>query len=415
MFRISNLIYLYFILLSFAPIVCFLDYSTVNQGFYKIYGATLLLISLALLIRKGVNNSRFDGLIVAALVVYAYYLGWDVILQQGTYARKGFVFDAFVNPFLHIACLIFVVDNYKIPESLIKLLVKIFIGTIMASFVVSLIQFVHDPFFFAPDELAAYARQMGAADDAFEVRRTSIFGYIGMLEVSQSFLPIMALVTAYYAKVKHKIPFVWLIMGLVVVFATNSRFVQVGFLMTLMPLLILGKSKWRTLLIISFATPIIVLVFVQVLVFTGFDIDSYIQNRILANSASTRLLAFEIFQKFFGKNPWFGSGVHLSNEVIVALAGRSSQIHVGYLAHLYSYGIIGSFFAFGFWFLIARRFYRTAKITQFWGSFIGMGVFLWANVTLVYYIIFTYGLMMSFLFDRYYLNKHYEEVSKENT
>ena len=414
MFRISNLIYLYFILLAFAPFVCFLDYATTDQGFYKIYGATLFLISLALLIRKGVNNSRFDRLIVAALLVYAYYLGWDIVLQQGTYARKGFAFDVFVNPYLHIASLIYVVDNYKIPESLINLLVKLFIGTIIASFVVSLIQFVHDPFFFTPDKLAAYARKMGAADDAFEVRRTSIFGYIGMLEVSQSFLPLVGLVTAYYAKVKHRIPFVWLVMGLVVVFATNSRFVQVGFLLTLMPLLILGKNKWRTFLVISFATPIIVLLFVQLLIVTGFDIDGYIQNRILANSASTRLLAFEIFQKFFGQNPWFGSGVHLSNEVIVALAGRSSQIHVGYLAHLYSYGIIGSFFAFGFWFLIARRFYKTAKITQFWGSFVGISIFLWANVTLVYYVIFTYGLMMSFLFDRYYWNKHYEETTKND-
>ena len=414
MFRISNLIYLYFILLSFAPIVCFLDYSTVDQGFYKIYGAILLLISFALLILKGANKSRFDVLVVAALVVYAYYLGWDIVLQQGTLARKGFVFDAFVNPYLHTACLIYVVDNYEVPESLIKTLIKIFIGTIVASFVVSLIQFGYDPFFFAPDELAVYSRQMGAINDAFEVRRTSIFGYIGMLEVSQSFLPLVAIVSAYYAKDKRKIPFLLLIMVLVVAFTTNSRYVQVGFLMTLMPLLILGKNKWRTFLIISLVTPLVVLLFVQVLVLTGFDIEGYVQNRILANSASTRLLAFEIFQKFFGRHPWFGSGVHLSSEVVVALAGRSSQIHVGYLAHLYSYGIIGSFLVFGFWGLIARRFYITGKRTQFWGSFIGIGIFLWTNVTLVYYVVFTYGLMMSFLFDRYYLNKHYEETTKED-
>ena len=175
-----------------------------------------------------------------------------------------------------------------------------------------------------------------------------------------------------------------------------------------------AKNKWRTALIIGVTVPVVLVLLAIGLSLVGFDVEGYVEQRLLANSASTRLLAFEIFQKFFGRNPWFGSGVHLSNEVIVALAGRSSQIHVGYLAHLYSYGIIGSFLVFGFWLLIFIRFRRTALRTAYWGSVVGILVFLWANVTLVTYQIFTYGIMMSFLFDRYYYHTYLFHAKKDS-
>jgi len=409
MFRLSNLIYLYFIALAFAPIVSFLDYETVNQGFYKIYGATLLIISFALLLSRGVNKSKIDILILAAAAVYFYYLAWDIVLNQGTLYRKGFVFDFFVNPYLHTICLIYVVDNYTVPKSLVKILINIFKGTVILAAGVSTIQFLHDSFFFTPDEIIAYTRQMGSFGNDFEIRRMSIFGYLGMLDVSLSFLPILGVLTAYYALEKKKIPYGYLVLGFIVVFANNSRYAQLGYFITWLPMLVLSKNKWRMLGTSLLIAPIAVGLFVLVLNLIGFDVQGYIQERVLADSATTRLLALEIFNKFFGRHPWFGSGVHLSNEVIVALAGRSSQIHVGYLAHLYSYGIIGSFLVFSFWLLILKRFYRTAKITAYWGSVVGILVFLWANVTLVTYQILTYGIMMSFLFNKYYLTKSHDE------
>lgn len=409
MFRITNIIYLYFIALAFSPIVCFLDYKTVDQGFFKLYGATMLLLSFVFLLRNGINRSKMDYIGLSALLVYVYYIVWDIVLVQGTLNRKGFVFDVFVNPYLHTVFLIYLVDNYKAPEGLIRNLITIFKGTVILAAIVSLIQFFHDSFFFTPDEFLAQARKMGAYGNSFEIRRTSIFGYLSALDVSMSFLPILGILTSYYALEKKKIPYLYLVLGFVVVFVNNSRYAQIGFFITLLPLLILSKNKLKTLVSAILSIPLVLGLFIGVLLLVGFDVEGYIQERVLADSASTRLLAVEIFNQFFGRNPWFGSGVHLSNEVIVALAGRSSQIHVGYLAHLYSYGIIGSFIVFTFWFLIAKRFYNTAIRTAYWGSLVGILVFLWANLTLVTYEVFTYGIMMSFLFDRYYLRKHYEE------
>ncbi len=414
MFRISNLVNLYFITLAIAPIICFLDYETVDQGFFKLYGATMLLLAILLLIRNGFSRSKLDIILFFALGVYLYNLAWDIILMQRTLERKGFVFDFFVNPYLHIAAFIYVIDNFKVSKDLVRLLIKVFIGTMLVASVVSFIQVVHDPFFFTPEKVIAYTRMMGAMYNDFEIRRVSIFGYLGNLEETISYLPLVAIVIAYFTLEKKKVPYLLLFLGFIVPFANNYRYAQLGYFITFLPLLIIGKSKLRTFLWITFFTILGGLLFVGILELMGFNLESYVRERLLSNSASTRLLAFEIFKKFFVRHPWFGSGVHLAEEVAVAIGGRSSQIHVGYLSHLYSYGIIGSAITFSFWFMIAKRFYRTAVRTQFWGSFAAILVFLWANVTQVYYQVFSLGLMMAFLFDRYYFTKWQDEITQSN-
>ncbi|TRX66358.1 O-antigen ligase family protein [Carboxylicivirga sp. M1479] len=408
MFKISNLIYLYFIALAFTPFVCFVDYKTVDQGFFKLYGATLLLLATALLIRKGVNKSKFDIILLFALGIYLFNLIWDITLQQRTLERKGFVFDFFVNPYVHITAFIYVIDNFKVPESLIKILTKIFIGTIIVSVLVSALQIVYDPFFFSPDEIVAYTRMMGAMYNDFEVRRVSIYGYIDNLSVTIAYLPIVGIVNSYYYLEKRKVLFVIVIIAILVPFANNYRYAQLGYFLTLIPFVALAKSKLRASIIIGVSLLFglgLLLLFLDAI---DFNIQSYIQERLMSDSASTRLLAFEMFAKFFGRHPWFGSGMHLTDELVTAIAGRSSQIHVGYLAHLFSYGIVGSLIAFTFWLMIARRFYKTAIRTGFWGSFIAIMVFLWANVTQVYYLIFSYGILMAFLFDKFYTQKYHE-------
>jgi len=108
--------------------------------------------------------------------------------------------------------------------------------------------------------------------------------------------------------------------------------------------------------------------------------------------------------------------VHLTEEIKEASkAVGSSQIHVGYLSHLVSFGIVGSFFMFGFWFLLAKKLYKSAKYTKYWGSFFAFLIYLWAQTTLVYYSIFFYGLIFAFVFDKYvkdnYSNKEFVSSS----
>ena len=138
------------------------------------------------------------------------------------------------------------------------------------------------------------------------------------------------------------------------------------------------------------------------------DIDSnkYVEDRILSKSADTRLLAVDLFLKYFPQKPMFGSGIHVDDNLRRELAGRSSQIHVGVLSHLYEFGIIGSLLFFLAWFFIAKKFYITAKTTGQYGIFIGFLCFLFANLTLVEYSMFYMGIIFLFIFNRYYSTRY---------
>jgi hypothetical protein len=412
--RLSSLIYLYFIVLACAPVVCLFDYYSVDQGFFKIYGSTLLLLGILLMLTKGFQGSRISALFVMAIIVYLYHITWDIVLDQGTYARKGFVFDFFTNPFLHIAFLIYVVDNYEVPESLIKTILKIIKYTVFLGFAVTVVQLLVNPFFLTPKGQIEEMIREGVATNSFELRRKSIFAFSNGIDVSLSLISILAIYVSYYAITERKISYLVILFGVVIAFANNSRYLQVAAFFPMMPLLALGKSKVRTFMIILLSVPLTLLVAVQVLELAGVDVQAYIEQRVLARSADTRLLAIEIFNRYFWDRPLFGTGVHMTKQIEVAIAGRSSQIHVGYLAHLVSYGIVGSVLEFGLWFAILKRFYETARRSAFWGSFIGMGMFLWANVTLVYYVLFVYGLMIAFLFDKYYADKAKIIIQDEN-
>lgn len=93
----------------------------------------------------------------------------------------------------------------------------------------------------------------------------------------------------------------------------------------------------------------------------------------------------------------------LTNQIEAASrAVGSSQIHVGYLSHLVSYGIIGSFLLFSFWFLLAKDLYRKAKLTKYYGPFFAFIIFLFTNLTLVDFNLFYPGIFIAFVFSEYY-------------
>jgi hypothetical protein len=72
---------------------------------------------------------------------------------------------------------------------------------------------------------------------------------------------------------------------------------------------------------------------------------------------------------------------------------------------------VGTFLTLWFWGLIAFRLWKVGRKTGFYGSFFGFLVFLWANVTLVYYWVFTFGLVLCYLFASYYDQKEEDQPS----
>ncbi len=408
-FKISFLSHWYFIALALAPIVCFIDYRTADQGFDRIYGSTILILAIVLLIARGWNHVLIRNYIPVGILLALFYTSWDVILWQDTIARKGVFYEFFLNHSLHAVAVLFVVDNLIFSKNLIQSLVKIMKGLIVLGAMVSLLQVVYNPFLFTPEKFQASMLHYHWENNPLLVRRLSIFGFSNINDIGVSFLPMLALVVGYEIKENNRIPILMLLLGFFISVVNNSRYIQLGFFIAAAPVLLYQGKVVRNFVIGMVGGVVMILLMALILQLIGYDINSYIQERLLDASGGTRLLALEIFARFFPENPFFGTGTHLTHEVFVALADRSSQIHVGYLAHLFSYGIVGTFLALLFWGLIALRLWKVGRRTGFYGSFFGFLVFLWANVSMVFYWVFTFGLALAYLFASYYDRKQIEE------
>jgi hypothetical protein len=206
-----------------------------------------------------------------------------------------------------------------------------------------------------------------------------------------------------------------------VAFVSKSRFIMVNyfFLFLLIPIykgFNLGVFVKYTLIVSVFS---VALYFGSKSV--GFDVDRIVQERILEKKSGgmikgnvgTRILAVKIFKDLFPKNPVFGKGkLHSFSkagsrdfELLNALRGRSSQIHVGYLSLFYYYGILGGvIFLFSMFFLF-RYTYRTGLLKNCWGPLFGVSQFLLTNITGVVLYLFIMGIMMSLIYNRYYLDQ----------
>ena len=88
----------------------------------------------------------------------------------------------------------------------------------------------------------------------------------------------------------------------------------------------------------------------------------------------------------------------------------SSHIHVGYLSHLTAFGLIGCFFLFGFWYLLIRNLFKTARYSHYWGSVFAFLAFLWSFTTMSQSSIFYYGIIWAFVFDKYYIERVQTEL-----
>lgn len=89
----------------------------------------------------------------------------------------------------------------------------------------------------------------------------------------------------------------------------------------------------------------------------GVDTNEIIEKRILEKqrvgienkSVGTKILAFQLFAELFPANPVFGVGSQITDELEDKLAGRSSQLHVGYLSLLYYKGLVDGCLFFFVW------------------------------------------------------------------
>lgn len=317
----------------------------------------------------------------------------------------------------------FILENIALKKAYFNRIIKYSKAILIIAIFVIIIQEVHDKNFLIRPDLTATKFDLTAST---EDRLGSIYTWVGANGVGYGFVPILIIVVEILARQKKKIG-LWIIFGIIFAILSKGRWVMINAFLVFFILIINKKEKLNKILKYSIIIPLIGIGTYVALNSVGINAKGIVENRILESgersdkkSASTRLLAINVFNKLYWKNAVFGVGNrkygmggtgHHNYELSKLLGGKSSQIHVGYLMLFYMYGFIGGSLFICFLFLITRKLYRDAKITTYWGPFLGFLGFAISNLTLVHFSVYEMGLLLALLTNQYYIKRHNEQLS----
>jgi len=337
-------------------------------------------------------------------IIYTFI--WSYL--NGEFAERGYrVFSK--NQYLHTFFILIVIHNFNFDDRFIIKTYSILKYTIIIAFLVSLIQVINPDFMNAEPVWARRDLDSDLLRGLYSERRVSIFGFIDPAEFGLSFMPLLSVLIGIQLFRKYNLYYLFLFLGGVSAFLTNTRYIMIAFILITLQILIAHRSRIRGIIKYGIIITISGFLMIQVLFMFGYDLNEWFNTRLLAEGSiqeTTRYKAIENFIQFFPQKPMFGFGRFTEEIIEASLAVGSSQIHVGYLAGLVLYGLVGGILLFGFWFFLARKLYRTAIYTGYWGSFFAFLIFLWANLTLVTFHIFFYGIIYALIFDKYFTYKH---------
>jgi hypothetical protein len=396
----------------FSPILSYITYGLMGKDSITYYFQVFVIFWGVIFIL--IKNIKIHlSLVYYFLIAYILYvITWSFF--NGLFAQKGLFNDKNLAN-ISILSIIIIIYNTKFTDKFIKNFLFLSKLTIILAVTASIIQVFNSNFLNVWERYNDFSPSVYNGD-TYTDRRTSIFGYINPNEIGLSFIPLLSVTVGLLYFNNDKKYFLFLIFGGIIAILSNSRYVIVGYI--IISLILLKSKNLKMSLIkyflISFALFIILM---QGLSYLGYDFNAWYENRLFAEGSiyeTTRYKAWGNFVKFFPENIFWGTGVNMTNEIEMASnAIGSSQVHVGYLAHLLSFGIIGSFLLFGFWFLLARKLYKNAKKTMYWGSFFAFSTFLWSNFTLVYYSIFFYGIIFAFVIDKYLIDREMRQIQNK--
>ncbi len=87
------------------------------------------------------------------------------------------------------------------------------------------------------------------------------------------------------------------------------------------------------------------------------------------------------------------------------LAGRSSQMHVGYVKLFYYYGLVGGLLYLTFLTSLLLRMWKIGRQCNYWGGFFAFLAFVIANFTLVRFDLFYCGLLLALVYTNHFYLK----------
>ena len=419
MIKLNKITYGFLYVMLFSPILAYILSGALGLRSIMFYFKVFTVLYGVFFLSVNPKKIRIPNFAILTLLFVGYLFIWTFF--NGDFERRGLFAILLNNIHLAIFFIIIIIYNTNFSKSFIQKTKKIFKITVLLAAIVSIIQIFDTNFlnawsYWNPERGATYL-----LGDIYTHRRSSIFGFIDQNSLGLSFIPLLAVLVGYMLYVKDKKYYIYLILGGLTALLSNSRYVMAGFLIITFIILVVQKVKITGFFKYAFVLFVIGFLLYQALFFFGYDFKSFYEKRLFPEGSlyeTTRYKAIENFLIFFPKTPIFGTGVHLTDEIREASRDvGSSQIHVGYLSYLVSYGIVGSIFLFGFWFILAKKLYRTAKFTGYWGSFFAYLTFFWAQATLVLPSIFFYGLIFALIFDKHFQDKYRENyyLNKKET
>lgn len=251
---------------------------------------------------------------------------------------------------------------------------------------------------------AYVGEDLHAEENMYTFRRISIFGFVHPGSLGLAFVPLLSVLVGYLLYTNNKYYIFYLFLGIMVAFLSNTRYIIIGSIIITLQIVAYNKSRIRGYTRYFIVFGILMLLALATLDYLGYDFKEWFKQRLMVEGniqGTTRYKAIGNFFRFFPQKPIFGTGTMTDEIKEASRAVGSSQIHVGYLAMLVYYGLVGCFFLFGSWFLLIKRLYKTARKTNYWGSFFGFVTFLWSFTTMNLAFILFSGIIFSMVFDKY--------------
>lgn len=400
----------YFYLLLMSPVLAYIYTAWLHfpDSIIRWYQMYILVAGIIFIIRYEIKHIPSYTWLILGYAIYR-----SVIVQ---FNYTGGIFGHFYVTTFYFATvfMIIIIYNTNFSDKFVKNCTLIFGLTAIIAIAASIIQI------FNPQFLNAFQYDPMQKDvitgNLYTDRRLSIFGYVSTNELGLSFIPFSSVVIGHLFRNKVKLYLYLLIVVGVISFLSNNRYCMIGFALLAIQFALYNKRGVIKQLKYIPVIVVLIITFYFILHALGYDLLDWYHKRLLAEGSiedNTRYKAWSTFIYFFPKYFLWGTGVF--NAPDVARASRaigSSQIHVGYLAHLVSFGIVGSFFYFGFLFMLAKNLFRSAKMTNYWGAFFALLIFLWSEATLVYYSIFLPGIIFALVYDKFYSDKYRDNIEQ---
>lgn len=404
------------IVFTIAPFVAFITETYLDMSFIRIMQTlTFLGVFLTIIFKK----KGFPLIFPTYLLFYLFFIIYIFYSTFILLDREFKVEFLFSNQLIGAFNIMLIIENLTLSKKHYNLLIKISKIILLIAFFVILIQQVINPNFFIKTNILDEA----LVSSGTENRLNSIYSWVGDLTIGFGFVPIFILIIEDFDRKNKKI-MLWLLFGIIFAILTKSRWVMLNSLLVFVIIFINHKYKIKQFLRYIFIFPLVLFFSFFTLDSIGVDVTGIIKDRIFESdkkdfnnkSASTRILAFQAFNKFYWENPILGKGSikygmggtgKQDYKLKSFLKGRSSQMHVGYLSLLYMYGLVGAIFFLSFLYLLLKRLLKNARKTRIWAPFLGMLGFALANLTLVTFSIFEMGLILVLVVDKYYREKRY--------